>query len=77
MWAIPTSISSALEKIVKSPSIWSGTPNSVRIRQSGRTGNRGVTKLYFDEFIGQMGSKFEYTYFKEICFPRILVYQII
>ena len=28
---------------VKTPSIWSRTPNSVRIRQSGRTGNRGVT----------------------------------
>ena len=31
------------EKKVKSPSIWSRTSNSVRIRQSGRTGNRGVT----------------------------------
>ena len=29
---------------VKSPSIWSRTPNSVRIRQSSRTGNRGVTE---------------------------------
>ena len=28
---------------VKSPSIWSCTPKSVPIRQSGRTGNRGVT----------------------------------
>ena len=28
---------------VKSSSIWSRTPNSVRIRQSGRTRNRGVT----------------------------------
>ena len=25
------------------PSIWSRTPNSVRIRQSGRIGNRGMT----------------------------------
>ena len=34
------------KKQVKSPSIWSRTPNSVRIRQSGRTGNRGVTIPY-------------------------------
>ena len=33
---------------VKSPSIWSRTPNSVRIRQSGRTGNRGVTEYLKD-----------------------------
>ena len=46
MWAIPTGTSSALKKKkkVKSPSIWSRTPNSVRIRQSSRTGNRGVTE---------------------------------
>ena len=25
------------------PSIWSRTPNSAQIRQSGRTGNRGMT----------------------------------
>ena len=31
------------KKQVKSPSIWSRAPNSVRIRQSGRTENRGVT----------------------------------
>ena len=45
MWAIPTGTSSALKKKnqVKSPSICSRTPNSVRIRQSGRTRNRGVT----------------------------------
>ena len=41
MWAIPTGTSSAFKK--KSPSIWSRTPNSVQIRQSGRAGNRGVT----------------------------------
>ena len=40
MWAIPTGTSSAKKK---SPNIWSRTPNSVRIHQSGRTGNRGVT----------------------------------
>ena len=34
------------KKQVKSPSIWSRTLNSVRIRQSGRTGNRGVTANY-------------------------------
>ena len=39
MWAIPTGTSSALKK--KSLSIWSRTPNSVRIRQSGRTGELG------------------------------------
>ena len=31
------------KKQVKSPNIWSRSPDSVRIRQSGRTGNRGVT----------------------------------
>ena len=36
-----------LIKQVKSPNIWSRTPNSVRIRQSGRTGNRGVTGSSF------------------------------
>ena len=45
MWAIPTSTGWLLKKKnqVKSPSPESRTPNSVRIRQSGRTGNRGVT----------------------------------
>ena len=42
---IPTGTSSALEKKVKSPGIWSHTPKPVRIRQSGLTGNRGVTDL--------------------------------
>ena len=37
------------KKQVNSPSIWSRTPNSVRIRQSGRTGNQGVTKAYTEE----------------------------
>ena len=36
----------------KSPSIWSRTPNSVRIRQSGRTGNRGVTSWYLSLGLG-------------------------
>ena len=31
----------------KSPSIWSSTPNSVRICQTGWTGFRGVTKISF------------------------------
>ena len=54
MWAIPTGASSILKKKrrknknqVKSPSIWSRVPNSVRIRQSGRTGNRDMTNLGF------------------------------
>ena len=42
-----TDISSALKKNIKkkirSPSIWFRTPKPVRIRQSGRIGNRGVT----------------------------------
>ena len=29
--------------------------------------------LHFDEFLGLMGFKFEYTYFKEIYSPRSLV----
>ena len=33
------------------------------------------TELHFDKFLGPMGSKFEYTYFKEICSPRSLVNQ--
>ena len=48
MWAIPTGISLAFffkkKTQVKSPSICSLIPNSVRIRQSGRAGNRGVTR---------------------------------
>ena len=45
---IPTGISSALKKKkkVKSPSIWFRTPKPVRIRQSGRTGNQGVTQRF-------------------------------
>ena len=47
MWAIPTGTSTALKikkkNQVKSPSPESRTPNSIRIRQSGRVGNRGVT----------------------------------
>ena len=44
MWAIPTGTVRLLKKNqVKSPSPESCTPNSVRIRQSGRTGIRGVT----------------------------------
>ena len=38
-----TWIYQCLIKQVKSPSIYSRTPNSVRIRQTGRAGNRGVT----------------------------------
>ena len=46
MWAIPTGTGTAFEKKknqVKSPSPESRTSNSVRIRQSGRSGIRGVT----------------------------------
>ena len=47
MWAIPIGTSSVFLKKkknqVKSPSPKSRTPNSVRIRQSGRAGIRGVT----------------------------------
>ena len=32
------------------------------------------TEVPLHEFLGTMGSKFEYTYFKKICFPRSLVY---
>ena len=38
-----TWIYQCLIKQVKSPSTWSRVPNSVRIRHSGRVGNRGVT----------------------------------
>ena len=51
IWAIPTGTSSALKK-KKSPSIWSCTPNSVGIRQSGRAGNRGVTSWYQSQGLG-------------------------
>ena len=37
------------KKEVKSPSIWFRTPKPVRIRQSGRTGNRGKTVHLIDE----------------------------
>ena len=35
------------KKKVRSPSIWFRTPKPVRIRQSGRTGNQGVTDLHY------------------------------
>ena len=38
-----TWIYQCLIKQVKSPNTWSRVPNSVRIRHSGRAGNRGVT----------------------------------
>ena len=41
-----TWIYQCLIKQVKSPSTWSRVPNSVRIRHSGRAGNRGVTEAY-------------------------------
>ena len=46
MWAIPTgtSLEKKIKNQVKSPSTWSRTPNSVRIHQSSRTENRGMTK---------------------------------
>ena len=49
MWAIPTDTNSVLKKKknqVKTSSPESRTPNSVRIRQSGRTGIWGVTSWY-------------------------------
>ena len=44
---------------VKSPSIWSRTPNLVRIRQSGRTWNRGVTSWYQSLGLGVSGRVFD------------------
>ena len=40
-----------------------------------KTRNFLQTELPIDEFLGTMGSKFEYTYFKKICSPRSLVYS--
>ena len=53
MWAIPTGTSSTLKKKnqAKSFSIWSRTPNSVRIRQLGRTGKRGCDTSSFWFFL--------------------------
>ena len=50
MWAIPTGTSTTFKKKnqVKSPSPESRTPNSVRIRQSGRSGIWGVTACVLD-----------------------------
>ena len=62
MWAIPTGISSALKKkknIYIYPSIWSPTSNSVRIRQSGRTGVRGVRSWYQSLGLGIFGRVFD------------------
>ena len=39
-----------------------------------RTRNCPKIELHFAEFQGPMGSKFEYTYFKNVCSPRSLVY---
>ena len=50
MWAIPTGVSWFLKKKKKSPSLESRTPNSVRIRQLGRTGIRGVTWTYISTY---------------------------
>ena len=44
MWAIPTSTSSVLKKKKKVPVPSLASRKPVRIRQSGRTGVRGVTE---------------------------------
>ena len=61
MWAIPTGTNSVLKKKnqVKSPSPKSRTPNSVRIRQTGRTGNRGMTSWYQSLGLGVSGRVFD------------------
>ena len=49
-------------------------------KQPGQLYFQNITKicpkieLHYDEFLGPMGSGFEYTYFEEICSPKSLVY---
>ena len=47
-------------------------PNTKTVSELNRFDPK--TEPHFDEFIGSMGSKFGYTYFKEICSPRSPVY---
>ena len=43
---------------IRSPSIWFRTPKPVRIRQSGQTGNRGVTSWYQSLGLGISGKAY-------------------
>ena len=51
---------------VKSPSPESRTPNSIRIRQSGRAGNRGVTSYKLQEIVQlvSIGDKTNYAIYE-------------
>ena len=77
MWVILTSTSSDFKKKyqVKSPSIWSRTPNSVRIRQSDRTGNRGVTghSTPAVRAISEMGARQHCSAISDVCIRYVHV----
>ena len=72
-----TWIYQCLIKQVKSPSKCSLTPNSVRIRQSGRAGNQGVTSLYQSLGLDISGKSLRLLrYLHRMCWPNADVFVL-
>ena len=72
-----TWIYQCLIKQVKSPSICSHTLNSVRIRQSGRAENRGVTSWYQSLGLGLSGNSLRLLmYLHRMCWPNADVFVL-
>ena len=64
-----------LIKQVKSPSICSRTPNSVRIRHTGRAGNRGMTSWYQSLGLGVFGNSIRLLmHLHRMCWPNADVF---
>ena len=72
-----TWIYQCLIKQVKSPSTWSRVPNSVRIRHSGRAGNRGVTSWYQSLGLGVSGKCLRFLmHLHRMCWPNADVFVL-
>ena len=72
-----TWIYQCLIKQVKSPSICSRTPNSVRICQTGWAGNRGVTSWYQSLDLGVSGKSLRLLmYLHRMCWPNADVFVL-
>ena len=72
-----TWIYQCLIKQVKSPSICFRTPNSVRIRQTDRAGNRGVTSWYQSLGLGVSGKSLRLLmYLHRMCWPNANVFVL-
>ena len=77
MWVIPIGTSLAFKKKnqAKSPSICSHTLKPVRIRQSGRTENRGVTTYAYNRLIFIRVSRRSYRAYSYSEIPESITYH--